>query len=465
MQHAFRASSPPNDATITRRGALCSLGGAIAAAAGVGAGGAHAATPASSSPALFPLAAIPGVRHYTTAGGAPFPIVGDTAWSLIVQLTREQVVQYLDDRRSRRFNTILVNLIEHRFADDAPNNVFGDGPFLDPGDYATINEAYFDHAEYCIARAAERNILVLLAPSYLGYEGGPEGWYQEMLSSGAAKLRRYGNYLAHRFGGYPNIIWIHGGDYNPPNREIVRALQAGVAEVLPSSLHTVHCGPGTSARRYWPDDAWISSNTVYTYGEPYPPSLAAYARGERFFYIEGTYENANGLGSVSDAQLRGQAYFAILAGAMGHVFGNSPIWYFDAPQFFTGPWETQLGSPGAASMTHLADLLDIVDWASLVPVTDRSFITQGAGGGRERAVGAIAANRSSGLVYMPSSRRLVVSLDAFAGPSVAVRRYDPSAGAWTDLTTRDASGMLTIPSPGSNSTGAGDWVLTFASVE
>jgi hypothetical protein len=69
-----------------------------------------AAEPSDSAHA-FPLAVKRGKRYLVDAAGRPFLIQGDTAWSLIAQLTREDVVLYLDDRRARGFNTLLVNLI------------------------------------------------------------------------------------------------------------------------------------------------------------------------------------------------------------------------------------------------------------------------------------------------------------------------------------------------------------------
>ena len=67
------------------------------------------------------------------AVGKPFLIQGDTAWSLIAQLTREDADLYLEDRRARGFNTILVSLIEAKFATNAPANAYGQPPFLKPG--------------------------------------------------------------------------------------------------------------------------------------------------------------------------------------------------------------------------------------------------------------------------------------------------------------------------------------------
>jgi hypothetical protein len=133
---------------------------------------------------------------------------------LIVQLSKADVDVYLENRRQKGFNTILVNLIEHFFATNPPRNFYGDAPFLTTGDFATPNEAYFAHAEYVIATAAQKGMLVLLTPAYMGVGGGSQGWYQEMQANGATKLRAYGQYLANRFLAHDNILWVHGGDFS-----------------------------------------------------------------------------------------------------------------------------------------------------------------------------------------------------------------------------------------------------------
>ena len=45
---------------------------------------------------LFPLQVRRGRRFLTDAQGRPFLVIGDTAWSLIVQLTPEEIDRYLD---------------------------------------------------------------------------------------------------------------------------------------------------------------------------------------------------------------------------------------------------------------------------------------------------------------------------------------------------------------------------------
>ena len=61
---------------------------------------------------IFPLRVEAGKRYLITAQGEPFLMHGDTPWCLITQLTETEVDQYLEDRRQKGFNTILVELIE-----------------------------------------------------------------------------------------------------------------------------------------------------------------------------------------------------------------------------------------------------------------------------------------------------------------------------------------------------------------
>jgi len=110
----------------------------------------------------------------------PFLIVGDTAWSLIVDLKEADIKAYLDDRHKRGFNAIIVNLLEHKFATNAPRNRAGLEPFTKTGDFATPNTEYFDFAHRVVGWANERGISVWLAPAYLGSNGGDEGFFQEI---------------------------------------------------------------------------------------------------------------------------------------------------------------------------------------------------------------------------------------------------------------------------------------------
>ncbi|WP_164923933.1 DUF4038 domain-containing protein [Sinorhizobium fredii] len=415
--------------------------------------------------ASFPLGVRPGKRHLEDASGRPFFMQGDTAWSLVVQLTREDAERYLRDRKARGFNTILVNLIEHRFATGAPANAYGERPFLRDGDYATPNEAYFEHADWVLEKACELGFLVLLTPSYVGNGGGPEGWYQEMEDSGAESMRDYGRFLGRRYGDYNNLVWVQGGDYNPPDKDLIRALVEGIKENDPDALHTAHGSPGSPALEHWSGEPWLAINNVYTYGPVHSAALSEYGRKEAmpFFLMESAYENEH---DASEHRLRMQAYQAVLSGAMGHIFGNNPIWHFDGPGLYPAPvsWQKSLDSRGARSMTLLLKVMSSLKWWLLEPDVANTLLVEGRGSEKARAVAARAGDGSFALVYLPTSRSITLDLSRLAGSGIEARWIDPSSGR-----SRPAEGSpfepnrQTLKPAPTNEAGFTDWVLELRS--
>jgi hypothetical protein len=416
-------------------------------------------SPVTTTPA-FPLRVAGGARHLVDAAGRPFFMQGDAAWSLMAQLSRESVERYLDDRRTCGFNTILVSLLEHKFATNAPSNIYGEAPFTSPGSFATPNAAYFAHVDWVIQRAAAKGFLVLAVPAYLGYGGGDEGWYSEMLASGPDALRAYGRFLGARYRSSTNVIWVQGGDYDPPRKDLVDAIAQGIAETAPGSLQTAHTAPESTARGVWGDRAWLALDNVYTYGDVYAPSAGAYNGSARpFFLIESNYENEHGVGT---ARLRTQAYHAVLTGAMGHVFGNNPVWHFDGPGLYDVgvSWQAALGSSGSQSMAHLGDLLTRRAWWTLRPDLDGRFLVGGAGSGTDRVAAAVASDRTFAIAYLPSARAVSVDLGQLTGPSVRLTWFDPSSGLTQPAAGPvPASGRVDLSPPGTNSAGDPDWVL------
>ena len=418
----------------------------------------------AEDPATFPLVVRPGQRYLEDVTGKPFLIHGDTAWSLIAELTREDVDRYLDDRHARGFNTILVSLIEYHYSANAPANAYDQQPFLKPGNYTTPNDAYFAHADWVLRQAADKGFLVLLTPSYAGCCG--DGWYEEMVTNGPVRLRQYGEYLGRRYRDFTNILWVHAGDANPPRKDLVRAIAEGIREFDQQALHTAH-GAHTAALDYWQDEPWLQVNNVYTYRSVYASALEQYARPERlpFFLIEGIYENEH---DATEQLLRTQAYQAVLSGAAGHIFGNNPIWHFEGRGSYDGPvtWQEALGSRGAQSMTHLRELFTSIRWWELEPDTDNTLLTGGLGSDHDRAVAARSTDRALALLYLPSSRDITVDLGQLAGPEIAARWYDPANGRFSPASGSpfEAAGpQRFMPESDTNSSGFDDWVLVLES--
>ena len=289
-----------------------------------------------AAPAVtFPLRVSANRQHLEDSTGAPFLVVGDTAWSLVAQLNETDIERYLDDRAVRGFNAIIVNLLEHKFASHAPATVGGVQPFAAGRMFEVPNAKYFDIAHRAVATAGRRGISVWLCPAYLGWDGGDEGFFKEINAAGHDALRNYGRFVGERFEDLPNIVWMLGGDFAFPtsHRWLGDVLAAGLRDGGARQLMTAHGGQ-TAAVETFGDRDWIAVDTVYSYLKDLrePLHAARVRRPQRpFVLIESTYEGEH---DAPPEQIRFQAWAAMLSGAAGQFFGNNPIWHFDGPTLF-----------------------------------------------------------------------------------------------------------------------------------
>ena len=423
----------------------------------------------SSIPVEFPLRISLDHRRLEDHKGRPFLVVGDTAWSLIAQLNDEDVARYLDDRAGRGFNAIIVSLIEHKFATNAPATRAGVQPFLAPGDLTRPNLEYFDRAHRVIEQAGARGIAVWLCPAYLGWDGGDEGFFKEINAAGQTALHGYGRFVGDRFKDLPNIVWMLGGDYAfPPSlRWLGDQLAAGLREGGAGQVITAHGGQ-TSAVETFGDRSWLGMDTVYTYADDQRPlHLAALQRGPMrpFVLIESTYEGEH---DAKPERVRRQAWTAMLSGATGQFFGNNPMWHFDGPTLFpfTGDWRTALDGVGSRDMARLGAFFRGLPWSDLQPDRGGSRVSAAGGPPAAAAAGATTADLHLLVAYIPAlgeaERVVTVTFPAIKGRPPAVKWINPAR----DEPPRQiidqlwpSSGPVKLPTPGDNGTGANDWVL------
>lgn len=406
----------------------------------------------------FPLRIGDNGNYLVDADDRPFLLHGDTAWSLIAELTREEVDLYLADRRSRGFNTLVVSLIEHKFASNAPANAYGQRPFAEGRPFEP-NAAYFDHARWVLSRARDEGFVVLLTPAYLGFGGGEEGWYAQMQGAGTQKLEAYGRYLAEHFRELDNIIWLHGGDYDPADPSVVEAVIDGLRAGGDTALAAAHAGPDSIPAQVWPSADWMDIETIYSYSDVHREVLERHQMelGRPLLLLESFYEGEH---NTSEQSLREAAYGALLGGASGQIFGNNPIWHFSGPGIYPveQTWREALASRGAQSMTHLKMLFDGIDWWTLAPASADGPV-QAEGG---RLTTAVTGDRSWSISYLVDSGAVTVDRSAFASDTLSIRWYDPSAGimsAGVEMQLVQGGAISIAPPAVSNRAGFGDWVL------
>jgi hypothetical protein len=309
-----------------------------------------------------------------------------------------------------------------------------------------------------IHKAGEYGMQVLLAPIYLGYVGTDEGWIEELLKLEPEKCLAYGRFLGQRYKDFDNIIWVMGGDRNPETAlEKVNLIALGIREFDQRHLFTAHCHPENSAVDRYGLGGWLDINSTYTYEIVHRKLLADYNRKPvwPFFLIETSYEGEH---NASEVQLRRQAYWSVLCGGFGHVFGNNPIWHFDGPTLFpvNKTWQESLDLPGSVGMMHWGRLFRSRPWYELVPDQDHQLVTDGLG--EFNGMDYLAAGRTpdghTAIAYLPTRRTITVDMGKMAGQNVRAWWFNPRSGQASDAGDFPTTGpqQLTPPTEG-------DWVL------
>jgi hypothetical protein len=453
------------------------------------------------APSFFPLAISADKNGLVDASGNPFVMAGDAAWSAIAQLDETDALSYLNDRQSRGFNTILVNLVEHSFTSHTPNwrNAEGQVPFTGtvPGscpntegssvcnDMSTTNDAYFEYVDWFLQETLSRNMLVLLAPAYMGYAGaqGTDGWFNDMSATGTAKLTTYGSYIGARYNAaaYPNIIWVNGCDYTPTPSQLtwVTAIVDGMKDAGATQLMTAHWGGEPSFPGYGPTPrpTWLDIDTVYVTSPPndYQFTLQGWTadNGVRpVFFIEGPYENEY-MPPTSPLFLRSDMYQPLFSGEMGFVFGVDPVWNFwdggaglkneySNDGLFLN-WQAALPSPGGMDAVRAAQFMASLGSPKLVPDVNNTFVTAGFSSGNAYALAARTSSGSLAVVYFTGTLTITVDMQQMAGQTTG-SWFDPSNASYTSVAGSPFpnSGQPSFTPPGKTADGSLDWVLVLS---
>jgi Protein of unknown function (DUF4038) len=135
-----------------------------------------AAANAVGSSIAWPLRLNTQGKYLELHDGKPFLLVADAGWEFMTQLTEEEAIAYLDDRKTKGFNAIEIRVIGHKFQTNAPNNFYNEPPFKSgPNDWSVRNEPYWMRIDRLVQAMRDRGMVALMFPAYLGYACGDEG--------------------------------------------------------------------------------------------------------------------------------------------------------------------------------------------------------------------------------------------------------------------------------------------------
>jgi hypothetical protein len=420
----------------------------------------------------------------------PVFITGDSAWSLITQLDNSAVELYLSDRASRGFNYIWCAAADNFYQSNAPRNFYGYSPFDGP-DFTHEDASYWEHVDDVIRRAGTHGITVALSPGFVGLSSS-QGYLASYLKSSDSVLTAYGAFLGDRYKAFPNVIWALGGDVDPQTGVVpkITVLAEGIRSRDRVHLIVAEGHPQSAAADTFAGTTWMDLNWLYFHTTNAPSGSAVnYSRSPWLppFEGEGWYENDH---SMTQLQLREQAYWSVLSGAyLGNGgFGNDPLWYFNGgPEARAGEptWQSQLGSSGSLGQMYLGRLFRSREHWKFVPDVNHAVMTSGydsrdffssawelfrSAARREPyrlgSASSVAARTSDGqtiFVYVPNGNASAITIDlreiTDPRPEVKGWWFNPRSGSATFIGIFSASGQRSFRPPDPS-----DWVLVLDSV-
>jgi hypothetical protein len=419
----------------------------------------------------------------------PVFIVGDSAWSLITQLSDADAELYLSDRAARGVNYIWCAAADNTYQARPPRDYYGDKPF-DGDDFTHEDEKYWAHVDHVLQMAAVHGITVALDPAFAGLSPN-DGYLASYQKSASEVLAAYGEFLAKRYQASPNLIWALGGDVDPSTGVVpkVEALAEGIRAYDEVHLMVAEGQPQHSSEDTFGPAAWMDLNWLYFHTTNIPSGVAAsYAHGAGLpsFLGEGWYESDH---EMSELEYREQGYRAVLSGAnLGDGgFGNSPMWYFNAgfsAKAGEPDWRSQLGSEGSKGLTYFGDLFRSREHWLLIPDLNHEVMTAGYDSretlswareliraqvrrepyrlGSESAIAARTADGQTIIAYVPDGGTSTVSIamNKISDPNGEAMCwwFNPRDGSSSPIGVFAARGTHKFTPPDLN-----DWVLVIDS--
>lgn len=417
-------------------------------------------------------------RFFTDQDGEPFFWLADTGWLLFNRLTREEADRYLTDRQQKGFNVVQVMVVQalrtvNVYGDSALTNHDLGVPKVTDGNAFERSEEYdyWDHVDYVVGKAAEKGIKIGMVPIW--------GNAVKNGKTSAAQARAYTQFLARRYRGRSNIVWINGGDIQG---DVVPDVWEAIGSTLraedPNHLITFHPFGRMQSSKWFHDRDWLDFNMFQSghrtyaqdneakdlrYGEdnwryveadyartPIKPVLDGEPSYENIWY--GLHDKTLPVWTADD--VRRYAYWSVFAGACGFTYGNNGVMqmrYARDPKLPS--WEEAIDDPGAGQMIYLKNLMHSKPYFERVP--DQSLLAENG----ERYDRLLATRgKDYALIYTWNGRDMKINLGKIGGAKLNASWYDPRTGQTRVLGKVTNRGIKTFDPPGGVRNG-NDWVL------
>lgn len=424
--------------------------------------------------------------------GTPFFWLGGTTWGMPEWMTREEVDYYLDNRLSKGFNVALICLFWGKRQDDPinffvnPENAYGHKAFAevngnpDPfeplivtGGTSMNPNDYWDHVDYIIQAAKERNMIIGLLPVWgRRYVNGIHLPYSQKVFD-IHGMKSYGKFLGERLKSYDNVIWVlggdvtaeGGGDFKGHYRSMAEGIVLGISgetikwneasQLWDLALMTYHPDgkPMKNSSQWFHNDPWLDFNMIethkhrdsvyvavqqdYVLDNPIKPTVM----GEPAY--EGEYKPQ---GNSKGIQMRRQAYQTLFGGACGFTYGAFRDKEGNGPLFspFKG-WEELLDLEGANSMTIVKNFCMKNNWPNWTPA--HNVVLESTGNGEFQIV-AVKTMDGKLLVYFPDNAEARIDVsDHDQSETIKASWFNTKTGMYSDSFQLDISSSSIEISP------------------
>jgi hypothetical protein len=418
--------------------------------------------------------------HYLSgADGSPFFWLGDTAWQLIQQLTRDQCSYYLHTRARQGF-TVIQTVVLAEFGGVKEPTAAGVFPFADQ-DPRRPNDAFFDRIVDIVDEAASLGLYVALLPAWgdkltAPWGAGPRLFRNDNLDA----AKSYARYLANKVKTRANLVWMLGGDRPPrltgshddwttktgtaagfpPNQDwipIWRAMADGLkegSEAPPTIAYHPHGGSQSSL--YLHDEPWLSINGMQS-GHGSGHDVAVWDMVARDYAVtparptldlEPNYEDHPynpwphwdpATGYYRDHDVRKQVYRSVFAGGCGVTYGHHAVWQFaedgrEVINHADRDWRNAMGRPAAQQVGFLRALIQSRPFFRRIP--DQSMIAAGQGNGALHMQATRDREGAYAFVYFPEKdQRATIDLAALRSKDLRAWWYDPRLGIAAEIQT------------------------------
>lgn len=395
----------------------------------------------------WPLRISASGKYLEDQSGVPFQINADAGWHLTTQISREDAVVYLDDRLAKGFNAVEIRVIDHTYQSNPPNNYYGNPPFTNHLNWSTVNEVYWTNVDYIVSAAKDRGMLILMFPSYLGYNC-TDGQCADMQAQTNAAMTTYGTWIGSRYYSYGNILWMRGGDNDCADYTNACARDAamvtGVRTGFPGALFAVE----PDRYQIGGIDSYTSGtdiNSLYSSGTDTARAQTAYASSRPWLYQEGFYENEH---STSTVDSDGEAFTAFLGGGLaGRIFGSCPIWSFGSQPGFCNSssypfntWQNNMNSPASISHGNIGKLMRSRKWWTLVPDYTNVVVTSAKGSGASYHSTARETTGETVMVWCPNTNQVTVDMTKISGTQAKAWWWNPDNNTSVLIGTYNTTG-------------------------